>query len=567
MKKNLKKILFENYDPGNEPLEIQYHGDQQLYYIDVEDIEAYVSGETVWATDPDRGMDDIEVNRENSDVTSVEEDELEDFMVSGDRSADDVNEQGCTEKEIAEGTCGHAPDGKVDVHNTHKMKPAGPDLLDLLGLKENKVHIWLKHHPQLIKEQEVGTGQIPWMLNAPITSNIGMDSCKQAVLQSCSDLELQITANCITLDGENLQENNIDEVVSINFYDGSGIETVSYNMRILDVIDVQNIYGVPSYVNDITYAPAGTGCIAEAPEPEPEQTPQQTPQPPEDEEDTSTSDTETDDTSSVNTGNTNEPTADSWLGTYSGENGTLTQADFDFSLVMGEEECMPHVQYASNPESSEFMIDSFCNGTCQDDTYIASNCYCCQFIEGAIDYSVSYDSEEDIAQADAIGGSPSDCEILQSASNPETVCGVWWDDQTSNMNFGIDWDVNFTPNMDYCCGTLYGIGDYAPPASPSPAPAEPEVDCNSEESQAIFTGVGGIETFCDGWCTTQWPNALCTCCPESTDEPEIITPPTSSGQAGPGPEAPNPKDYKKGGSDPQYLKDKKKYLAYAKKKK
>jgi len=131
----------KKYDPGNEPLEIQYHEDQQLYYIDVEDIEAYVSGETVWATDPDRGMDDVEVNRENSDVSGVSEDELEDFMVSGDRSADDVDdddrfsgmddmfgadlEEGtCTEEEIAEGTCGHAPDGKVDVHNTHKMKPA-----------------------------------------------------------------------------------------------------------------------------------------------------------------------------------------------------------------------------------------------------------------------------------------------------------------------------------------------------------------------------------------------------------------------------------------------------------
>ena len=63
--KNLKDL----YD-GNEPMEIQYHEDQQLYYIEAEDIEAYVHGETVWATDSDRGMDDIEVNRDNSDVTS-----------------------------------------------------------------------------------------------------------------------------------------------------------------------------------------------------------------------------------------------------------------------------------------------------------------------------------------------------------------------------------------------------------------------------------------------------------------------------------------------------------------
>ena len=158
------KYVSRKYDPGNEPLEIQYHEDQQLYYIDVEDIEAYVSGETVWATDPDRGGDDIEVNRENSDVSGVEEDELEDFMVSGDRSADDVDdddrfsgmddmfgadleeskkriwnriknwvkgditlnqlqggpgsgegleEEACTEEEIAEGTCGYGVDGEL----------------------------------------------------------------------------------------------------------------------------------------------------------------------------------------------------------------------------------------------------------------------------------------------------------------------------------------------------------------------------------------------------------------------------------------------------------------------
>ncbi len=122
------------YDPGNEPLEIQYHEDQQLYYIDVEDIESYVSGETVWATDPDRGGDDIEVNRENSDVSGVSEDELEDFFVSGDRSADDINEQGCSEKEIAEGTCGHAPNGEVDIHNTSKMKPASS--IKIISLQE-----------------------------------------------------------------------------------------------------------------------------------------------------------------------------------------------------------------------------------------------------------------------------------------------------------------------------------------------------------------------------------------------------------------------------------------------
>jgi hypothetical protein len=169
-----------SYDPGNEPLEIQYHEDQQLYYIEPEDIEAYVSGETVFATDPDRGMDDVEVNRENSDVTGVNEDELEDFIASsrGDQSTDDVDdddrfmgmddifgadleeqprpdyadvdgdgdeeesmekafkdkekmdEQGCSEQEIEEGTCGYSEDGKP------RKKPAGPNLMGYKKLQE-----------------------------------------------------------------------------------------------------------------------------------------------------------------------------------------------------------------------------------------------------------------------------------------------------------------------------------------------------------------------------------------------------------------------------------------------
>ena len=40
-----------------------------------------------------------------------------------------VSEQGCSEREIEEGTCGHAPDGDIDVRNTRKMKPAGPHLM------------------------------------------------------------------------------------------------------------------------------------------------------------------------------------------------------------------------------------------------------------------------------------------------------------------------------------------------------------------------------------------------------------------------------------------------------
>jgi len=115
--------LDREYDPGNEPLEIQHSETGLTYFIDVEDIEAYVSGEEVIAVDPDRGEDAIRVTRDETDVVGVSEDELKDFMVSGDRSADDINEQGCTEQEIAEGTCGYGMDGKIG------DKPAGPYLM------------------------------------------------------------------------------------------------------------------------------------------------------------------------------------------------------------------------------------------------------------------------------------------------------------------------------------------------------------------------------------------------------------------------------------------------------
>jgi len=140
------RYLDREYDPGNEPLEIQHIETGLAYFINVEDIEAYVSGEEVIAVDPDRGEDAIRVTREETDVVGVSEEELEDFLVSGDRSADDVDydvddddrfsgmddvfgadleEGSCTEQEIAEGTCGYGIDGEIG------DEPAGPHLFML----------------------------------------------------------------------------------------------------------------------------------------------------------------------------------------------------------------------------------------------------------------------------------------------------------------------------------------------------------------------------------------------------------------------------------------------------
>jgi hypothetical protein len=193
------KYIEFTYDPGNEPLEIQHSETGITYFINVEDIEAYVSGEEVIAVDPDRGMDAIRVTRDETDVVGVSEEELEDFLVSGDRSADDsavqerksrlpwhnwvkkwwqnhhenpdgMNEQprpdyadvdgdgdeeesmekafkdkekmdeyGCSEQEIEEGTCGYGKNGKIG------RKPAGPHLMrerfkKLAGIKKKKLN-------------------------------------------------------------------------------------------------------------------------------------------------------------------------------------------------------------------------------------------------------------------------------------------------------------------------------------------------------------------------------------------------------------------------------------------
>jgi hypothetical protein len=63
------------YDPGNEPLEIQMNPDQgenanRIFYIEPEDIEAYVNGEDVEAINPgEMEYDEVTANKENSDVT------------------------------------------------------------------------------------------------------------------------------------------------------------------------------------------------------------------------------------------------------------------------------------------------------------------------------------------------------------------------------------------------------------------------------------------------------------------------------------------------------------------
>ena len=111
------------YDPGNEPLEIQMNPDQgenanRIFYIEPEDIEAYVNGEDVEATNPgEREYDEVTANEDNSNVTTQGEEMLK--------------ETHCTEQEIAEGTCGYGKNGKIG------RRPAGP-YMNEKNIKESK---------------------------------------------------------------------------------------------------------------------------------------------------------------------------------------------------------------------------------------------------------------------------------------------------------------------------------------------------------------------------------------------------------------------------------------------
>ena len=50
-----------------------------------------------------------------------------------------------------EGTCGYAPDGKLDVHNTDKLTPAGPHLLKKKKKNESVNEGFTKYHIRLTK--------------------------------------------------------------------------------------------------------------------------------------------------------------------------------------------------------------------------------------------------------------------------------------------------------------------------------------------------------------------------------------------------------------------------------
>ena len=137
------------------PLEVQAHDDNQLYYIDTEYIEAYIHGDTVTGIDPDRGHEDKELNRDNSDATQgglraqgfadtsaaglvpgdpnwPGEDDRDNFPADPrmDPAIRSDFDDPIMEDDVDEGTCGYGKKGKLG------KKPAGPHLITKSDLQE-----------------------------------------------------------------------------------------------------------------------------------------------------------------------------------------------------------------------------------------------------------------------------------------------------------------------------------------------------------------------------------------------------------------------------------------------
>ena len=155
---NLKALKEEDFahTPGlhqkdyseQTPLEVQAHDDNQLYYIDTEYIEAYIHGDTVTGIDPDRGHEDKELNRDNSDATQGGlraqgfADTSAAGLVPGDPNwpgEDDRDNFPDEEEDIDEGTCGYTQtvDGRKlkTPGGTRGPKPLQERFQQLAGIK------------------------------------------------------------------------------------------------------------------------------------------------------------------------------------------------------------------------------------------------------------------------------------------------------------------------------------------------------------------------------------------------------------------------------------------------
>ena len=133
MSKNIDKLDKLRTTSRQSPLEVTSHDDNQLYYIDQEDIEAYIHGETVYGMEK-LGAPSKELNRDNSDATPGQIEGEENSEYDEDPRMDPAIrsdfDDPIMEDDVDEGTCGYGKKGKLG------KKPAGPHLITKSDLQE-----------------------------------------------------------------------------------------------------------------------------------------------------------------------------------------------------------------------------------------------------------------------------------------------------------------------------------------------------------------------------------------------------------------------------------------------
>lgn len=133
---NLKKLAESfNYLSGVKDLSIMREDLSEAITIDKKEIDP--NSIEIEGVDKSQGPDDGTAEAfvsaaKFTDGQMLNDDQLDMMNDSNDSQIRDLIQRKAEEEySMEEGTCGYAPGGEVDVNNTDKMTPAGPDLIKI----------------------------------------------------------------------------------------------------------------------------------------------------------------------------------------------------------------------------------------------------------------------------------------------------------------------------------------------------------------------------------------------------------------------------------------------------
>jgi|MDTC01.2.fsa_nt_gb hypothetical protein len=98
LKESAKELNYLQENQKGETLQVTSENGTVVLITDPTDIKSFLAGEEVYGEDQDGGSVEVSINN-------------------------------ALDHQMIEGSCGYAPDGEVDVNNTDRMTPAGPDLI------------------------------------------------------------------------------------------------------------------------------------------------------------------------------------------------------------------------------------------------------------------------------------------------------------------------------------------------------------------------------------------------------------------------------------------------------